>query len=155
MEPSEIIDCEASNTSKSNFMDCSSSNQEVVKLRHCPHHFHYDCIRMYMQRCSRGGFFCPTCNVLQLPGNGPSPPGGIHVSLFYWLQRLGLFGAVLLLLQLHTLALCLSLPVLLFISGKMSWRISRHSLLEGHPTDGGTTISFRCCVDFCLRKMKH
>ncbi|CDJ53519.1 zinc finger (C3HC4 RING finger) protein, putative [Eimeria brunetti] len=93
VESNELVDCDASSTSKSSFVDACGSEQEVVKLRHCPHHFHAECIRTYMQRCCRGGFFCPTCNVLQLPGNGPSPPG------------------------------------------KMSWRISRHSLLAGHPTE--------------------
>lgn len=53
----------------------SNNNDEVVRLKECMHHFHVECIRLYMRSNSRGGFFCPTCNVLQLPGNGPSPPG--------------------------------------------------------------------------------
>ncbi|CDJ30495.1 zinc finger (C3HC4 RING finger) protein, putative [Eimeria mitis] len=111
VDRSGVIDCDGGSTSKSNLMDEVSSNQEVVKLRHCPHHFHSECIRMYMQRCSRGGFFCPTCNVLQLPGNGPSPPG------------------------------------------KMSWRISRHSLLAGHPREG--TIIIEYVVEGGIQTERH
>ncbi|KAL8441344.1 hypothetical protein Emed_007573 [Eimeria media] len=47
---------------------------EVVKLKACPHYFHVECIRMYITSSSKGGLYCPTCNVLQLPGIGPSPP---------------------------------------------------------------------------------
>lgn len=53
----------------------SGDSSEVVKLRKCPHHFHAECIRLYLRSSSRGGFFCPTCNALQVTGNGPSPPG--------------------------------------------------------------------------------
>ncbi|KAL8435515.1 hypothetical protein ACSSS7_002442 [Eimeria intestinalis] len=53
----------------------SCSCSEVVKMRECPHCFHVECIRMYITSSSKGGLYCPTCNVLQLPGIGPSPPG--------------------------------------------------------------------------------
>ncbi|OEH79277.1 zinc finger (c3hc4 ring finger) domain-containing protein [Cyclospora cayetanensis] len=59
-----------------------ADSEVVVRLKKCSHHFHSECIRMYMRSCSRGGFYCPTCNVLQLPGNGPSPPGTIIINYY-------------------------------------------------------------------------
>ncbi|KAL8271633.1 hypothetical protein Esti_004438 [Eimeria stiedai] len=53
----------------------SCSCGEVVKMKGCPHCFHVECIRMYIKSSSKGGLYCPTCNLLQLPGIGPSPPG--------------------------------------------------------------------------------
>ncbi|KAL8452153.1 hypothetical protein Emag_002494 [Eimeria magna] len=53
----------------------SCSCGEVVKMKECPHCFHVECIRMYITSSGKGGLYCPTCNVLQLPGIGPSPPG--------------------------------------------------------------------------------
>lgn len=57
------------------FNSNGGSSNDVVRLKECSHHFHRQCIKLYARSSSKGGFVCPTCNVLQLPGSGPSPPG--------------------------------------------------------------------------------
>ncbi|CDJ42904.1 zinc finger (C3HC4 RING finger) protein, putative [Eimeria tenella] len=73
--PSSNADCDMNSPKDTDSKFPDSNKEEVVRLINCSHHFHTECIRMYVQSCTKGGFYCPTCNVLQLPGNGPCPPG--------------------------------------------------------------------------------
>lgn len=70
------VDFAASNArSRGNDETYLGTEKPVVKLAACGHFFHRECIYLYLHYTDRGGLFCPTCNALQAPGNGPSPPG--------------------------------------------------------------------------------